>query len=39
MHLIIILYFILSKLDINFRESMMICEITDSVHNHFCEYL
>ena len=32
MHLIL-------KLDNNFRKSIMICEITESVHNHFCEYL
>ena len=36
MHLI---FLFLSKLDNNLRKSIMICEITDSVHNHFCEYL
>ena len=30
---------IISKLDNNFRKSVMIREITDSVHNHFYEYL
>ena len=28
---------IISKLGNNFRKSIMICEITDSVHNHFCD--
>ena len=38
MHLII-LKINKSKLDNYFRKSIMICEITDSVHNHFYEYL
>ena len=29
----------ISKSDNNFRKSVMICQITDSVDNHFGEYL
>ena len=32
-------YFYISKPDNNFRKSVMICQIIDSVDNHFGEYL
>ena len=37
MHLIDM--YILSKSENSFRKSVVICEIINGVHNHFCEYL